>query len=664
LPLAAAVLAACSSSNDNPTIPSSIALALSASTATVTPGASTPVTATLTRTNFTGDVQLSAENLPAGVTATFNPATLSGSATSSTVTLAATATTAPAAGTSITIRAKGTGVTDATSAVSLSVSAAAPAYTLTLANPTLSVASGQSGTVNVALARTNFTGGVTLAVSGVPNGATASFAPNPATGNTSVLTVSTGTAAVGTYTLTITGGATGLADRTTTLALTVGQPPATSVTIAFCANDLPVWVGYQSGTSGTWTRASAGANNSYSFDIAGVGGVAIVSPISNDAAANGYATSVVYASAAELQSYGSINSCTPAQTGTKTVSSSVAGLGLTATAKFDLGGGSGSAFHDGPFTIERIPDGVHDLLGARAENFFDVNKLIIRRGLNPANGATLDPVDFNGAEAFAPVTPALTLPGVAATAQTFVVSGFMTGNGSSINLGLTQTTAGTATYVGVPDAKRIAGDLHALLVGVTGASGEARSAFTFVASAVDRSFTLGPALGTSTVTSITNTPYPRLRAQLTSQSAYGSLVSVTYSQIASTTSRSPTDRTVEVQATAAYFGGTPAVWDVSIPDLSAASGFTASWELAPGRVTAIDATAYGGEFLTAVPADGVTFYFASNQGTFNIPAAAPRGIATAAKLGVSPTRRSTARLAEQANRMMKVMSRHRLALGR
>jgi len=77
-------------------------------------GSTDQVTVTVSRSStFTGSIDLSAEGLPAGVTAAFAPATVPGGSTTSTLTL--TATTTAALGTvNATVRAHATGLTDAT----------------------------------------------------------------------------------------------------------------------------------------------------------------------------------------------------------------------------------------------------------------------------------------------------------------------------------------------------------------------------------------------------------------------------------------------------------------------------------------------------------------------------------------------------------------------
>jgi len=63
-----------------------------------------------------------------------------------------------------------------------------------------------TATYTVSVTRSGgFSGNVTPSVTGVPSGATATFSPNPIALGSSTLSVGTDSAAVGTYTLTITG---------------------------------------------------------------------------------------------------------------------------------------------------------------------------------------------------------------------------------------------------------------------------------------------------------------------------------------------------------------------------------------------------------------------------------------------------------------------------
>ena len=104
------------------------------------------------------------------------------------------------------------------------IAAAQPGFSLAVAPSSQSVGAGGTVNYSVSVTRTGgFADPVTLSVSGVPAGASATFAPNPA--DASTLTVSTSsTTSAGTYPLTITGTA-GTATRSTSATLVITQPP-------------------------------------------------------------------------------------------------------------------------------------------------------------------------------------------------------------------------------------------------------------------------------------------------------------------------------------------------------------------------------------------------------------------------------------------------------
>src|SRR5437762_234720 len=186
---------------------------------TIGQGATGNTTVTITRTNFTGAVTLSLGNAPTGVTGSFNPAAPTG--TSSTVTLSVGAAVAPGVY-NLTVDGTGTAGNRSTP-LTLTVSVA-PDFTLSLSPAALTVDPGATGTTTVTIARTNFTGAVTLSLGNAPTGVTGTFNPAAPTGTSSTLTVSVGAAvAAGTYNLTVDGtGAPG--HRSTPLTLTVSAP--------------------------------------------------------------------------------------------------------------------------------------------------------------------------------------------------------------------------------------------------------------------------------------------------------------------------------------------------------------------------------------------------------------------------------------------------------
>lgn len=225
-------------------------LALLPAALSIVQGAATPTTTvTLVRTNFTGNVTLSVENLPTGVTASFNPASpVSGNSSVLTLTVAGNA----PIGTFSNLLVRGvSSLTDRTAPLTLTVTAApAQSYTLSLSAPALTIPQGGNGQSTVTLVRTNFTNNVILTLEGAPAGVTGAFNPTSTSTNTSVLTVTVGAAvAPGVYNLVVRGvdAEFVLGDRTAPLTLTVtaapvvgnftlSTTPATSVSLTQGAN--------------------------------------------------------------------------------------------------------------------------------------------------------------------------------------------------------------------------------------------------------------------------------------------------------------------------------------------------------------------------------------------------------------------------------------------
>jgi uncharacterized membrane protein len=192
---------------------SDFTLSASPSSQMVTAGGSTTYSVTISPTNgFTGQVTLSVSGLPSDASGSFTPNPATVSATLSVATSPSTA-----AGTyTLTI----TGVSGSltrTTTVTLVVSD----FTLSASPSTQTVLAGGSTSYVVAINPTNgFTGQVTLSVSGLPGGATGSFAPNPATASSTLSVTTSASTPGGTFTLTVTG-VSGALTRTTTVALTV-----------------------------------------------------------------------------------------------------------------------------------------------------------------------------------------------------------------------------------------------------------------------------------------------------------------------------------------------------------------------------------------------------------------------------------------------------------
>src|SRR5256884_37467 len=196
------------------------ALSVAPTALTIAQGATGTTTVTITRTSFTDAVTLTLGNAPTGVTGSFNPAAPTG--TSSTLTVSVGAAVAPGV---YNLTVNGTGAPcNRSTPLTLTVSAA-PDYSLPLPPPALPIGQGTTGNTTVTIARTNFTGAVTLSLGNAPAGVTGAFDPATPTGTSSTLTLSVGAAvAPGVYNLTVDGAGTP-GSRSTPLTVTVSATP-------------------------------------------------------------------------------------------------------------------------------------------------------------------------------------------------------------------------------------------------------------------------------------------------------------------------------------------------------------------------------------------------------------------------------------------------------
>jgi len=197
-------------------------LAPSATSLTIAQGSSGSDTITVTDSGgFTGAVTLAASGLPSGVTASFgtNPTTAS-----SVLTLTAGSSASCVVGGTYPITITGTsGSQSVTTSISLTIATPVAAFTLSPSPSTLTLLRGSSATDTISVPVTSgFTGGVTLAASGLPSGVTASFGTNPTTASSVLTLTASSTATLGAATVTITGTS-GCMSVSTTILLTITQ---------------------------------------------------------------------------------------------------------------------------------------------------------------------------------------------------------------------------------------------------------------------------------------------------------------------------------------------------------------------------------------------------------------------------------------------------------
>lgn len=184
---------------------------------------------------FEGTVTPSVSGLPSGVSGAFTPTTLGAGVNTTTLRLTATGGATPVVGDAfmVTLTPADTTVPVVTLNCACTVVASVSASISISATPTsTSALQGEADTSStVTLVRTAYTGDVTLAASGLPSGATATFNPNPLTGGvlTSIVTVTNDVAAstVTNDAWTITASGSGVTDATQAMTHTITSPNVT-----------------------------------------------------------------------------------------------------------------------------------------------------------------------------------------------------------------------------------------------------------------------------------------------------------------------------------------------------------------------------------------------------------------------------------------------------
>ena len=464
----------------------------------------------------------------------------------------------------------------------------------------LTILPGASGTTTVNLTRTNFTGAVTLSLGGASAGISGSFAPAAPTGTSSTLTVSVGGAvAPGTYFLTVDGTGTA-GHRSTPLTLTVGTAGVGNVTVDFSSCPVAnraVWVAAQNGT-GPWNRIT-GTGDVYTFTIgSGGGGLAFVVLSAGDAAS----VTVQYMTQAEFTAGGTRVVCPPG----KTINGTVAGVDVTESAQISLGGRSATVFPFGSFDFQLtdVPSGPLDLVASRQTSSGVLESAIIRRDQDIADNGSVGTLDFGGSEAFAPATATITVAGL--------VGGETVSQGMLYQVGATCATAtlyfrtmGGATFTasGIPTAQQRASDYHGLGLSLSTGSTASRSIFQYFHTLADRTVTLGAAMPTPTITSLSG-PYKRLQAVYTLPGDYQGATGFQYAAV---------NKAVSIDATFGYLGG--AATTLALPDYSALAGWDNNW--APAASSTADWTVSGtSSFPGSACTENASFKTATVNGTF------------------------------------------------
>ncbi len=169
----------------------------------------------------------------------------------------------------------------------------APDFSLSTTPSSVTVTAGSTANYTENVTRTGgFAGSVSLSISGLPAGATGTFTPNPNTGATSALAITTsGTTLVGSYVFTVTGTSTSPAlTRTSTATLVVQSAPTPDFSLSTTPTSVTVTAGSTASYTENVTR-TGGFTGSVSLSISGLpaGAAATFTPNPNTGATSALA---------------------------------------------------------------------------------------------------------------------------------------------------------------------------------------------------------------------------------------------------------------------------------------------------------------------------------------------------------------------------------------
>lgn len=515
-------------------------------------------------------LSMSAEGLPANVSASFQGG--GGSETSAKVTFVVAAA-APTGTFSVTLRAHSQLMGDATTQLQLRISASRIAFTLS--PQFLNLTPGSTAASSITLTRTAFAGTVMIEASTTSNGVSATVAQPNLTGNGTVVIVAAEKAlAPGNYTITVRAvalpaGGTGTpaldpVSSTISIIVVPAMPVSASVVLDWSACTAPQWVAVQDGT-GTWTPI-AGAQGIYRFTVTATrGGFAYVT------ASEGL--TVRYGTASEL-SAAPITLCAPPEPATKSIRGTAQHSGPNEQFTWRLGGGVAVSTQTAPeFTITGVREGTYDLVGTGTTQAGGY-RYFLMRDVNLPAGESVGLVNLSGTNSFVPANASLGIGGLSGDVgviTTSLLSGTSCTPAELRKVGLSAITGSYSTFLyGIPPGQQRADDFHLLEVAASGGAGSsARTASVSFHTVNQRGIALPPVVG-SAVQPIAG-PYKRLQAQLDA--------SITANYNGSLTLRyGDGTRSVTVTASLAALG--PGALVLDLPDLSGVSGFPSATTIA------------------------------------------------------------------------------------
>jgi hypothetical protein len=378
-----------------------------------------------------------------------------------------------------------------------------------------------------------------------------------------------------------------------------------SVSMTLCANPLPAYFAHQNEDQ-SWSTVAPDANGTFAFNS--VTKAAIIYVLTD---ATGFSTHVVYATAAELSTV-ALPCATP--TPVRTLHGTVTNLPVNADTYVAMGTGSDSG---AAFDMTSVPPGALDLVAVArvlTGTDYDVASVIVRRGLNPADNATLPVLDFGSAEAVPTVTNSLTIGGLNAAETTYVRNYFWTPTTQPpvYMTARSGVTTSPQPFASVPASVTLTGDVHTLSVdGWSNGNTTLRAAVRFLRVPTDVSLALGPPVFNPRFTVLSGITPARVLAQLDRQPEYASLVAARYVQVSGTGTWK-----WDVVMTNGY-NPSSTTWSLTMPVTASLPGFPDAG-LRGGVLTSVGIEAVSGTLawhMAVPPQDGdvVRYGFRSSQ---------------------------------------------------
>ena len=559
--------------NAFPAVPASTApgFTISAAGATVEQGTSATSSVTVSSINgFKGTIALNVTGLPSGVTATFNPTSVTGSSGSTLTFTASNSATVGAA----TVTVTGTsGSTTASGTLTLNVTAE-PNFTISASPTSVTVPPGTSVSSTLTIGYVGgLTGSVSVSASGLPSGVQANFSPSSV--NTSgTISVSffaqTGTAA-GTTNVTITG-TDGSTSHAITIAVTIpgsagftlaSSPSSVSVTQGSTATDT-ISVTDVGGFTGSVTLAASGLPT-------GVTAAFGTNPTTGTSVLTFTASSTATVGAFTVTVTGTSGSLTATTTITLTVSTKVTqGFTLAASPSSlsitqgssgtstitvtDVGGFTGSV----TLAASGLPSGVTASFGTNPTT--GTSLLTLTASATATTGSSTVTITGTSGSLTASTTIALTVN--AKVTQGFTLSA------SPSSLTIAQGSSGTSTIT---------------VTDVGGFTGSVTLAASGLPSGVTASFGTNPTTGSSVLTLAASSSATTGSSTVTITGTSGTLTATTTIALTVTTATTGFACHITYAITNQWPGGFGAAITINNTGTTSISNWTLTWAFANGQ---------------------------------------------------------------------------------